>query len=131
FLLAPGLVYLQTGSLGPTPRPVIDATISAWKVLESNPAEQCYGPMERAMEGVRAKAAAFMGCKVDELVLTNCTTEGMNWVAHGVGFKADDRVLTTDQEHPGGRVCWDYVVRKLGVALDVVPIPPGENDAQA
>src|SRR5690606_34185576 len=27
FLLAPGLVYLQTGSLGPTPRPVIDATI--------------------------------------------------------------------------------------------------------
>lgn len=131
FLLAPGLVYLQTGSLGPTPRPVIDATIAAWKVLESNPAEQGYGPMERAMEGVRAKAAAFMGCNSDELVLTNCTTEGMNWVAQGVGLAAGDRVLTTDQEHPGGRVCWDYVVRKLGVALDVVEIPPGEHDAQA
>lgn len=131
FLLAPGLVYLQTGSLGPTPRPVIDATTSAWRVLESNPAEQGYGPMERAMEGVRAKAATFLGCKLDELVLTNSTTEGMNWVAQGVGFAAGDRVLTTDQEHPGGRVCWDYVVRKLGVALDVVAIPPDENDPQA
>ena len=28
-------------------------------------------------------------------------------------------------------MCWDYVVRRFGVALDVVPIPPGENDGQA
>jgi len=131
FLLAPGLVYLQTGSLGPTPRPVIDATMAAWKALESNPAEQGYGSMERAMEGVRARAAAFLGCKAEELVLTNCTTEGMNWVAQGLGLAAGDRVLTTDQEHPGGRVGWDYVVRKFGVVLDVVEIPPGENDAHA
>src|SRR6185436_7044435 len=37
----------------------------------------------------------------------------------------------TDQEHPGGRACWDYVARRYGVALDVAVIPPGENDAQA
>lgn len=131
FLLAPGLVYLQTGSLGPTPRPVMDATMAAWRVLESDPAEQGYGPMERAMEGVRGKAAAFIGCKTEELVLTNCTTEGMNWVAQGLSLTPGDRVLTTDQEHPGGRVCWDYVVRRYGVVLDVVEIPLGENDPQA
>lgn len=131
FLLAPGLVYLQTGSLGPTPRPVIDATMAAWKVLESNPAAQGYGSMERAMEGVRASAAAFLGCTAEELVLTNCTTEGMNWVAQGLGLAAGDRVLTTDQEHPGGRVCWDYAARKFGIVIDVVEITPGENDAQA
>ena len=37
FLFAPELVYLQTGSLGPTPRPVMERTIAAWKELELNP----------------------------------------------------------------------------------------------
>ena len=131
FTFAPGLIYLQTGSLGPTPRPVMERAIAAWKELELNPVAYGYGKHERAMDDVRAKAAAFLGCKTEELVLTNCTTEGMNWVAQGLTFTAGDRVLTTDQEHPGGRACWDYVARRHGVALDIVAIPLGENDAQA
>ena len=131
FTFAPGLVYLQTGSLGPTPRPVMDRTIAAWKELELNPVSYGYGKLEHAMDDVRARAAAFIGCKTEELVLTNCTTEGMNWIAQGFAFAPGDRVLTTDQEHPGGRVCWDYIARRHGVALDIVAIPPGENDAQA
>ena len=131
FAFASGLIYLQTGSLGPTPRPVMERTIAAWKELELNPSFYGYGAHERAMEEVRAKAAQFIGCKTEELVLTNCTTEGMNWVAQGLALTAGDRVLTTDQEHPGGRVCWDYVARRQGVALDIVAIPPGENDVQA
>lgn len=131
FSFAPGLRYFQTGSLGPTPRPVMERTITAWKELELNPARYGYGAHERAMDDVRAKAAAFIGCKTEELVLTSSTTEGMNWVAQGLTLNAGDRVLTTDQEHPGGRVCWDYVARRYGVALDIVAIPPGENDAQA
>jgi selenocysteine lyase/cysteine desulfurase len=109
----------------------MDQTIAAWKELELNPVFYGYGPHEHAMEDVRAKAAAFVGCKTEEIVLTNCTTEGMNWVAQGLTLNAGDRVLTSDQEHPGGRVCWDYVARKHGVIIDIVAIPPGENDAQA
>jgi selenocysteine lyase/cysteine desulfurase len=131
FAFAPGLVYLQTGSLGPTPRPVMERTITAWRQLELNPSAVGYGEQEQAMEAVRAQAATFLGCKTDELVLTNCTTEGMNWTAQGLTLGPGDRVLTTDQEHPGGRMCWDYVVRRFGAALDVVPIPPGENDGPA
>src|SRR5438034_9649218 len=81
FAFAPGLIYLQTGSLGPTPRPVMERAIAAWKELELNPARYGYEEQERAMDDVRAKAAAFIGCKTEELVLTNCTTEGMNWTA--------------------------------------------------
>jgi selenocysteine lyase/cysteine desulfurase len=55
----------------------------------------------------------------------------MNWVAGGLGLTAGDHVLTTDQEHPGGRVGWDHVARRHGVSIDSVAIPPGENDAQA
>jgi len=131
FLFAPGIVYLQTGSLGPTPRPVMDRAIAAWGELEQNPVYYAYGPHEQAMEETRAKMAAFVGCGRDELLITRSTTEGMNWVAQGLGLKAGDRVLTTDQEHPGGRVCWDYVARKHGVELDVVPIRQSDHDVRA
>src|SRR6476646_1048418 len=131
FMFASELVYLQTGSLGPTPRPVMERTSAAWKELELNPSFYGYGAHEHAMDDVRASAARFLGCKTEELVLTRCTTDGMNTVAQGLTFAAGDRVLTTDQEHPGGRHCWDYVARRFGVAIDVVAIPPGENDAQA
>jgi selenocysteine lyase/cysteine desulfurase len=131
FSFAPGLTYLQTGSLGPSPRPVIERTIAAWRQLQLNPAFYGYGEQEHAMDDVRATAAAFIGCKTDELVLTRSTSEGMNSVAHGLTLGAGDRVLTTDQEHPGGRRCWNYVTRRYGAVLDIVAIPPGENDAQA
>ncbi len=130
FLFDKGLTYLQTGSLGPSPNPVIDATMNSWLDLERNPVVYGYGAHEKMLDEVRAQAAAFIGCGTDELVLTNCTTEGMNWVAQGLSLVAGDRVLTSDQEHPGGRVCWDYVVRRSGVVLDVVPIAPRQHDAR-
>ena len=130
FAFAPGLVYFQTGSLGPTAKPVLEHAMAAWKQLERNPSYFGYGELKHAMEAVRTKAAEFVGCKLDELVITSCTTEGMNWAAQGLSLSAGDRILTTDQEHPGGRVCWDYLVRRYGVALDVVAISPEEHNAE-
>lgn len=131
FLLAPGLAYLQTASLGPTPRPVMERTLAAWRELEQNPVLYAYQEMNLQAEAVRGKAAALLGATIDQVVVTRSTTEGMNAVALGIELTAADHVLTTDQEHPGGRWCWDYLVRKRGVALDTVVIPPGENDAGA
>src|SRR5262249_42892978 len=88
-----------------------------------------YGEHEDGMNSVRAEAAAFIGAKSDEVMLTRSTTEGMNWVAQGLSFRSGDRVVTTDQEHPGGTSCWEYVARRFGVGLDVVAIAPGEPDA--
>ena len=131
FLFEPGLVYLQTGSLGPTPRPVMDRTVAAWRELERNPVFHGYGDLEHALDTVRENAAAFLGATADETVLTTCTTDGMNRVALGLGLSAGDRVLTTDQEHPGGRSCWDFLARTRGVSIDEVKIEPGEHDAKA
>jgi selenocysteine lyase/cysteine desulfurase len=107
------------------------AAIAAWQELERNPVFYGYGEHERRLEDVRAKAAACLRCATEELVLTGSTTEGMNWVAQGLSLAPGDHVLTTDQEHPGGRACWDYVVRRHGVVLDIVPLPPSEHDPRA
>src|SRR5262249_60786499 len=60
FLFAPGLVYLQTASLGPTPKPVMDRTLAAWRELELNPKLYGYGALEQAMEDVSSGDAALV-----------------------------------------------------------------------
>lgn len=123
FLLEKNLAYLNNGSLGPCPSHVLQRTLESWKELETNPVSQGYGPFIKKMEEVRAKAAAFLGCGVDELAITSCTTESMNMVAQGLELQSGDHVLTTDHEHAGGAECWRYYARHRGVIIDQVNLP--------
>ncbi len=128
-----GLTYLNTGSLGPTPRRVRAAMEAAWTELELNPVAMTYndGPLNLSADAARATAAAFMGCGADELLITRSTTDAMNTLAAGMRLTADDRVLTTDQEHEGATYCWTHMARRGGPAVDVIPIAPADRDPAA
>lgn len=130
-LLAPGLAYLQTGSVGPSPRPVVESAVAAWMELEKNPVLHAYKLDLPALEEVRNKAATLLRCTHDEIILTRSTTDGMNATACSLDLASGDRVITTNQEHGGGRNCWEYLARRRGIVLDEIAVPPGENDVQA
>jgi selenocysteine lyase/cysteine desulfurase len=133
YLFAPGLVYFGTAILGPCSRKVIEETVRAWYDLETNPTAMGYegGPTLAAAERVRSRAAEFLGCATEEIVITRSTTDGMNAIAQGLRLTAGQRVLTSDQEHEGGSFCWEYLAHTQGIHIDRVRIPPGENDARA
>lgn len=135
YLLPPGVIHLNTASLGATPRSVLDQTLDAWRKLESEPVAMAYYQTPEtvlsAAERVRASAAAFLGCDADELLITRCTTDAMNTVAQGMRWTAGDRVLTTDQEHHGGSLCWEHMARLHGVVVDRVTIAIDEHDTAA
>lgn len=130
---APGLTYLNTASLGPTPRTVFERTMAAWRELETNPVRTSYGTgsVVAAAEDARRRAAAFLGCASEELVITRSTTESMNSIAQGILLEGGDRVLTTDHEHHGGAFCWQYLQRTRGVELDLLRMPLHEHDPAA
>jgi len=135
YLLPRGIIHLNTASLGATRRSVLDRVNAAWKELESDPVRMAYGRTEgtvlSAAEHVRERAAAFLGCETDELLITRCTTDGMNTVAQGMNWTAGDHVLTTDQEHHGGNLCWVYQTQRRGVVLDRIAIAPDDDDGAA
>lgn len=131
FLFAPGTTYLNCGALGPSPRQVLERAEQAWRLLETNPSVQGYGSLVEAMDEVRTQAASLLGCSTEELSVTESTTAGMNAVAQGLDLRAGDRVLTSDQEHEGGRACWRHLARRIGVAVDAVALPGGVFDAGA
>jgi selenocysteine lyase/cysteine desulfurase len=131
--LADGLIYLNTGSLGPTPRPVLDRVLEVWRTLELNPVVNSYGEGAAlaSAEAVRAGAAGLIGCPADQLLITNGTTDALNAVAGSVRLTAGDAILTTDQEHHGGLAGWTWRARRDGGRIDHVPVRPRENDAAA
>jgi len=132
YLFADGLTYLNTGTLGPCRRDTIEESKKAWEELESLPVK-FYGKFgaESLAEKTRTIAARFLGCDISEMLITTSTTNGMNAVAQGLRLKAGDRILTSDQEHGGGALCWNYFAKYYGVILDTIIIPPGENNAEA
>jgi len=132
YLFAEGITYLNTGTLGPCRRETIQESLRVWEELESLPVK-FYGKFgaEELAEKTRTIAARFLGCDLNEILITNSTTSGMNAIAQGLRLNAGDRILTTDQEHGGGLLCWKYLEKYHGVKLDTVAIPRGENDAEA
>ena len=131
-LLAPGLVHLQTGGVGAMPRPVLEAMQAAELEVEADPARETYGPGMGHLEKVRAKAAALVNAdSAEDIVLTTSATQGMFMVAQGLKLTHGDHVLTTDHEHPGGRLGWDWAARRYHIEVDAIPIAPGETDPQS
>ena len=124
FLLRPGLVHMNSATIGATPRPVVSAfTDFLWEV-ESNPQEEVFGAAgEQRMEDVRARGAAFLAADLDEVALTRNTTEGMNHVAQGLVLQPGDEILSTDHEHPGGSVCWEWLAERTGAEIVRIPMP--------
>lgn len=133
YMFQPGLIYLNTGSLGPTPRSVLDAVMKAWSQLETNPVQMSYGAgaAHALADKTRNTVGGLIGCSADEVLLTRSTTNAMNITALGIDLTRGDRILTTDSEHEGGSVCWKYLEKRLGIAVDRVAIAPEDHDAKA
>ncbi len=123
FLLRPGLIHMNSATIGATPRPVLSALIDFLWETESDPQNQVFGPPHLRMDQVREKAAEFLGASLAEVALTRNTTEGMNMVAQAVDLSAGDQILTTNHEHPGGSVCWEHLAERAGAEIVRIEMP--------
>lgn len=116
-------IYLNTGSLGPSPLQVIDAMHTYTRQLEMNPVGENWGPLGTQMELVRKKVADFIHADVEEVILTRNTTEGLNLIAQSLDLKKDDEILTTTLEHGGGEVGLEFLAKTKGAVLRKIELP--------
>jgi isopenicillin-N epimerase len=133
WLLAADHVNLNCGSVGCSPLPVLNAMIDHLLSAEAyrEPAYPWFGYEENTrLRELRDALAAYLNCKRDELALVRNATEANNVVCNGLDFTAGDEVLLSDQEHPGGRCCWEQRAERHGLRLNTVtlPRPPASVD---
>lgn len=124
YLLAPGLLYLNHGSIGTIPRVVLNEHARRLRECESNPHLHMWGDLwVEAIARTRAAAAGLLHCEVDEVALTHNTTEGFNVLAQGLPLGAGDEVLFSTLNHPSASEPWHYYAARRGYAVRRFSIP--------
>src|SRR5882762_10826245 len=132
FLIPSDEVYLNNGTVGSSPWPVLKAVFDAYtdseRMAQQDPEDYPiwgYGPWNE----FRDPLAAFIGCTRDELALLRNATEANSYIANGIDLKAGDEVLITDQEHPGGEHPWDLRAKRYGIVIKKIALPKPVPDA--
>lgn len=134
FLIPADEVYLNNGTVGSSPAPVLRAIFEGYetceKLNETDPEDYpIWG--YASWNQFRDPLAAFVGCDRDEIALLRNATEANSYIANGVDLKPGDEVLMTDQEHPGGEMPWQLRAKRYGIVVKKITLPkPVENPAQ-
>ena len=132
FLIPSDEVYLNNGTVGSSPWPVLKAVFDAYtdteRLAQEDPEDYPiwgYGPWNE----FRDPLAAFVGCNRDEIALLRNATEANSYIANGIDMKPGDEVLMTDQEHPGGEHPWNLKAKRYGIVVRKVTLPRPVNSA--
>ena len=126
FLIPQDEVYLNNGTVGSSPTPVLKAVFEGYRdserLAQTDPEDYpIWG--YAAWNEFRDPLAEFIGSKRDELALLRNATEGNSYIANGMDLKPGDEVLMTDQEHPGGEHPWNLRAKRYGVVVKKVTLP--------
>ena len=125
FMLEEGFSYMNTGTLGPTPRPVWQAMNEYWRLMAVNPNEKSQ-IFQDHVDQIRAKVATFLGATTDEIAITRNTTEGNTVLCQGLDLKPGDEILITAYEHASNRETQMRHAKRFGLVVKEVrfPMPP-------
>jgi len=130
FLIPEDEVYLNNGTVGSSPAPVLRAVFDGYTTTErmdqADPENYPIWGYEPYNE-YRDPLAAFIGCNRDELALVRNATEANSYIANGIDMKAGDEVIMTDQEHPSGEHPWNLRAKRYGVVVKKVTLPKPVN----
>jgi L-cysteine/cystine lyase len=103
-------LYLNNGTMGPSPYVVIDATVREMQEIDRSGR---YG----GWEDLKPKIARFINANEKEIALTHNVTEGINIVACGLPLRKGDEVVMTDHEHAGNAMPWLARARRDGISV--------------
>ena len=134
FLIPADEVYLNNGTVGSSPMPVLRAIFDGYneteKMAQSNPEDYPIWGYASWNE-FRDPVAAFVGCNRDEFALLRNATEANSYIANGLDMKLGEEVLMTDQEHPGGEHPWNLKAKRYGILVKKVTLPKPVPNAAA
>lgn len=135
FLIPADTVFMNPGTVGSSPRPVIDAVMAGFAQTErmDMPQSDEY-PLwgyKRSWDEFRRPLANFLGCGVSQLALLRNTTEGNNYVAAGLKLRRGDEVILSNEEHRSLEQPWLLRAKRDGIAVKRFVLPrPAKSAAE-
>ncbi len=121
--LAPGVVYLNHGSFGACPRPVLELQSRLRAELEAEPVQFLVRNYDENLAQNRAALADFLGARTRDLVFLTNATAGVNAVLRSLELRPGDEILTTNHAYNACRNTLIEVARRSGARVVVAEIP--------
>lgn len=121
--LANDLTFLNHGSYGACPDPVMMHQSGLRAALESDPVrfyERWYPKLHRQ---AREALGKFVDADAHDLALVSSATVAVNTILRAHRFAAGDEIVTTNHIYGACRNALDALVKERGVTLNVVTLP--------
>ncbi len=130
FLLDPDVVFLNHGSFGAAPKPVMEACQNWQLRMERQPVLFLGRELDGLLSESRMGLGEYLNAEADDLVYIPNATHGVNIIAHSVQLKPDDEILTTDHEYGACDYTWEFICSKAGARYvhQSIPLPVHSNE---
>ncbi|MBS3913009.1 MAG: aminotransferase class V-fold PLP-dependent enzyme [Bacteroidetes bacterium] len=119
FPLQKGRTYLNNGTMGITPYPVLQAVEQSFLTAATE------GAYPGHSDELLKLIAGLTGVTADEITITKNVSEGTNHVCWGIPLKAGDEVILSTHEHVGGCLPWIHRSKSEGIVIKT--FHPGKN----
>ena len=132
--LDPDVTYLNHGSFGACPEPVLAAQREWRDRMERQPVAFLDGALDGHLRGARAALGAFVGADPDGLAFIPNATTGVNAVLRSLRFAPRDEILTDDHEYNATLTTIGAVAERASARVVVAALPfpsAGEDEVVA
>ena len=116
FPIENGRIFLNNGTMGITPYPVLASLQKGFEHAASK------GAYPGHTEDLQKAIAELIGCDADEIAITKNVSEGINHACWGIPLGKGDEVLMTTHEHAGGCIAWLHRANLDGIVIKTFPL---------
>jgi isopenicillin-N epimerase len=128
--LDPDITFLNHGSFGACPTPILELQRELRARMEANPVRFLVREVGWLLDSARRNIARFVNADPEELAFVSNATSGVNAVLRSLPLKAGDEVLTTTHAYNACRNALAYVAERAGarVVTATIPFPVAGED---
>jgi isopenicillin-N epimerase len=124
------VTFLNHGSFGACPTAILDFQRDLRAEMEREPVYFFEHTLGERMTQARHEVGRFLNSDAENISYVTNATSGVNTVLRSLILNADDELLVTDHEYNACRNALDYVAKRSGARVIVVPIPFPINDSE-
>ena len=121
--LDPDVAFLNHGSFGACPKPVLGAQAELRARLEREPVDFMAREWERRMDEARIALAQFVGADPGAVAFVHNATGGVNTVLRSLTFSAGEEILVVDQGYNACQNAARFVAERSGARVVVAHLP--------